>query len=135
MMKAIMSFKKSVGEFSMDLYYNNLENEFVCKFFFPYGEKDNKVVTKIYHVRNELIGSCLIEALEFITRVNEEPNILAYLHISILKKAKEMKRVNDLMEAMEYFLKNSSGKCICVKHDGTEKECSCYPEAKQFYEG
>lgn len=41
-------------------------------------------------------------------------------------------KVYNLDEAMNFFLKNSSGTCICVK-DGIEKECNCYPDAQEFF--
>ena len=42
--------------------------------------------------------------------------------------------VYDLAAARQFFLTHSSGNVVCVKPDGTEKECTCYLEAEEFYD-
>lgn len=41
--------------------------------------------------------------------------------------------VNNINEAMNFFLSNSSGSVLCKKN-GTQKECNCFPDAKEFFE-
>ena len=41
-------------------------------------------------------------------------------------------KVYNLYQAMNFFLENSSGSCICVKNE-IEKECKSYPEAIEFF--
>lgn len=38
-----------------------------------------------------------------------------------------------LDDAMNWFLKNSTGSIICVK-DGEKQTCNDYPEARKFFE-
>ena len=45
-----------------------------------------------------------------------------------------MEKVYSLQAAMSWFLKNASGNVICVREDGEEKECDCYPVAVKFFE-
>jgi len=42
-------------------------------------------------------------------------------------------KVYSLNEAMQWFLENASGSIVCVRFDGTEKECISYLEATTFY--
>ena len=44
-----------------------------------------------------------------------------------------MKIVRTIEEAMGFFLSNSSGSVICKKGN-EEKECDCFPDAKEFFE-
>lgn len=41
--------------------------------------------------------------------------------------------VHSLEEAQSFFLSNSSGSVTCCK-DNEEKECTCYPEAAEFFD-
>lgn len=43
--------------------------------------------------------------------------------------------VHSLDEAMTWFLQNSGGSVLCIREDGTEKDCISYPEAESFYNG
>lgn len=43
-----------------------------------------------------------------------------------------MKKVYSESEAMEFFLGNCSGNCICVKR-GIEIEVNCFPDAVRFF--
>jgi hypothetical protein len=43
-----------------------------------------------------------------------------------------LERVTTLEEAMNWFLKNSSGNVICKK-DNIEEVVTCYPQAKEFF--
>ena len=44
-----------------------------------------------------------------------------------------MDKIETLEQAMEWFIKNNSGTCICHKGDKTKK-CITYEEAREFYE-
>lgn len=42
-------------------------------------------------------------------------------------------KVHSLKEAESFFLQNSEGSVLCVRHDGAFRECECYPDAVEFY--
>ena len=45
-----------------------------------------------------------------------------------------MDTVNNIEEAMDWFINNSSGEVKCIK--GTEEMvCESYPDAEKFYKG
>ena len=46
----------------------------------------------------------------------------------------KMKSVNNVNEAMEWFLENHQGSVLCLKGD-EELIADSFPEAKTFYEG
>ena len=41
--------------------------------------------------------------------------------------------IENIEEAMEFFLQNSSGICICKKENNEELEVDCYPQAVEFF--
>lgn len=41
--------------------------------------------------------------------------------------------IKTINEAMEFFLQNSNGNCICQKETGEELEVNCYPQAVEFF--
>lgn len=44
-----------------------------------------------------------------------------------------MDEVNTLEEAMQWFLRHSSGSRTCFKDNGKSCRCASYPEAEKFY--
>ena len=36
-------------------------------------------------------------------------------------------------EAKNFFLRNSSGACRCIRKDGQEKTCECYDDCLVFF--
>ncbi len=45
-----------------------------------------------------------------------------------------MEKTDNLEVAMNFFLENSEGSIICI-NGNKEKECKCFPEAKEFLGG
>lgn len=82
LLKKIMAQKESFGEFSLDVYYNDLDDTFVAKISKPNFEeikdasqllnellenrKDNSHI-KVYHFRNKNLSDCLLDAFNFVS--------------------------------------------------------------------
>ena len=62
-LKHLMTYKKAVGEFSLDLYYDNVQDKCVAKISF-FCEDANDI-----HFRNEDMNDCLLDAYAFLQKL------------------------------------------------------------------